>query len=432
MLHRNHAVVFPRPFILTTETGGPHSGLIRSATPSLLNQSQHHGEFSGSVVSASDARPTLTLRPLGRSVSAPVVLWCTILLGSANTFESLTPGFRISFDFAMQCSLPEVSSRRINVEMCCSLSRHELLNILDHLSSHICGDESLCALLRIIPVSHPTHQSDEGWAPFSTNRQGFRRLSPPRLSIAVLLSLDAFSNFHPFLAEKQRCVYIQNVYVCTFKSLPCMPSKRLSLLIFIVLLIFIFLLTALCSELSLRFASPSLPLSRHVSLFFSLNDYVNVHSFGRLSLSLCSQSPDFPKTLVQSLFGGLLASRRRNLSGYSCASLTPLGMKWACTCTGDGDVLVFVLVLVPVVFCVVLCCVVLLVVSCRVVSCRVVSCRVVSCRVVSCRVVSCRVVSCRVVSCRVVSCRVVSLLVCRCVLDCHRCVAGCVPVVWCT
>ena len=116
----------------------------------------------------------------------------------------------------MQCSLPEVSSRRINVEVCCSLSRHELLNILDHLSSHICGDESLCALLRIIPVSHPTHQSDEGWALFSTNLRGFHRLSPPRLSIAVLLSLDAFSSFHlvqPFLAEKQRCVNIQNVHV---------------------------------------------------------------------------------------------------------------------------------------------------------------------------------------------------------------------------
>ena len=66
-------------------------------------------------------------------------------------------------------------------------------------------------------------------------------------------------------------------------------------------------------------------------------------------------------------------------------------MKWACTCTGDGDG--DVLVLVPVVFCVVLCC-----------------------------------WSC--VSCRVVS--VVLLLVCSCVLDCHRCVAGCVPVAWCT
>ena len=29
-------------------------------------------------------------------------------------------------------------------------------------------------------------------------------------------------------------------------------------------------------------------------------------------------------------------------------------------------------------------------------------------------------------------CRVVLLFVCSCVLDCHRCVAGCVAVVWCT
>ena len=27
-------------------------------------------------------------------------------------------------------------------------------------------------------------------------------------------------------AEKQRCVYIQNVPGCAFKALPCVPSKR--------------------------------------------------------------------------------------------------------------------------------------------------------------------------------------------------------------
>ena len=37
------------------------------------------------------------------------------------------------------------------------------------------------------------------------------------VSVCVVLS---------FFAEKQRCAYIQNAPVCTFETLPCLPSKR--------------------------------------------------------------------------------------------------------------------------------------------------------------------------------------------------------------
>ena len=43
-------------------------------------------------------------------------------------------------DVVMQCPLLGLLS----------MSQHELLNILDHLSSEICGDQLLCAFLRII------------------------------------------------------------------------------------------------------------------------------------------------------------------------------------------------------------------------------------------------------------------------------------------
>ena len=34
----------------------------------------------------------------------------------------------------------------------------------------------------------------------------------------------------------------------------------------------------------------------------------------------------------------MFASGKKHWSKYSCASLMPLGMKWACVCAGDGEV----------------------------------------------------------------------------------------------
>ena len=175
--------------------------------------------------------------------------------------------------------------------------------------------------------------------------------------------------------------------MCAFKTLPCILSKRsrvcrqnarvaqdtgvlkihtaasradclsvcLSLLIFISLLIHISLLlslfTTLVSQLSLLFSLILLPCLR----FLSLHDDDNIHSFARLSV--CPQSPGFPKTLVQCCLADLLASRRKNLSCYSCASLVPLGMKWACPhwrCACDCACACACGV--PLLFCVVWCC----------------------------------------------------------------------------
>ena len=100
--------------------------------------------------------------------------------------------------------------------------------------------------------------------------------------------------------------------------------------------------------------------------------------------------------MAQSLFGELLASRRKNLSRVSCASRVPLGMEWGGTCAGDGDVPMVCLLCgvmrcgvpwrsVPVVWCVALCC---------------------------------------IMSSRVVSCLLCCCLSVVCVLDCHCCVAS--------
>ena len=86
--------------------------------------------------------------------------------------------------------------------------------------------------------------------------------------------------------------------------------------------------------------------------------------------------------------GELLASRRKNLSMCSCASLVPLGMKWEME-EGLWSAGGLVWRGMPAV---------------------------------------CSVALCSVALRCVVS--VVLLLVCSCVLDCHRCVADCVSVVW--
>ena len=151
----------------------------------------------------------------------------------------------------------------------------------------------------------------------------------------------------------------------------------------------------LFSHVSFSLILVTIPLSSflshscHVSLSMTMT--MITHSVSSLSPSV-RKAQTFPEdqrawTLAQSLFGELLASRRKNLSRVSCASRVPLGMKWGGTCAGDGDV--------PMVWC--------------------------ACGVVCCVVLRCVVLS-HVVSCRLVS--VVLLLVRSCVLDCHCCVAN--------
>ena len=81
-----------------------------------------------------------------------------------------------------------------------------MLNILDHLSSQVCGDELLCTYLRITPVSHSTRPGDEGCAPFSTHICGSHCFPPPRLPIATLFHSHAFLRFlfvHPLPKFRQ-------------------------------------------------------------------------------------------------------------------------------------------------------------------------------------------------------------------------------------
>ena len=80
--------------------------------------------------------------------------------------------------------------------------------------------------------------------------------------------------------------------------------------------------------------------------------------------SLCTQSSDLPQcqcacALAHSLSGEHVHNIcKKQLSWKNCASLVPLGMKWACICAGNGVfcLVVFVMCLCLVVFgCVWLC-----------------------------------------------------------------------------
>ena len=86
------------------------------------------------------------------------------------------------------------------------------------------------------------------------------------LSHAAPLFSDVAGCFAPCIVNP--ISHKKNVHVCTFKTLPCMPSKRLSLLIFIALFISIFSQLFVLNSLfsSLRF---SLILSSCLSLFLS-------------------------------------------------------------------------------------------------------------------------------------------------------------------
>ena len=61
--------------------------------------------------------------------------------------------------------------------------------------------------------------------------------------------------------------------------------------------------------------------------------------------SLCTHNPDLP-WVVECVGSGpflfwtnMFASCKKQLSRYSCASLVPLGIKWACICAEKKNVL---------------------------------------------------------------------------------------------
>ena len=118
--------------------------------------------------------------------------------------------------------------------------------------------------------------------------------------------------------------------------------------------------------------------------------------FTRSVGSLCMQSARLSLstkgawTVAHSLFGELQASRRKNVFTYYSASLVPLGMKWACTCAGDGDVAVVCL------WCGVVCCLWCAAFCCAVLCC-VASWRALSCRVAGLSSLCCLLCVCCVV-----------------------------------
>ena len=138
------------------------------------------------------------------------------------------------------------------------------------------------------------------------------------------------------------------VSVCTFKTLPCVPTKRTHTETFLTYtrrggkgsgerILFSLFLSAvvlvLCSSFSSLF-----PL---LSSLFSLSNNDNGHSSSRLSLwTHGSNLPECQSacTLAHSLFGDHIRSyhARDNCPGFYCANLVPLGMKWACICAGNG------------------------------------------------------------------------------------------------
>ena len=56
---------------------------------------------------------------------------------------------------------------------------------------------------------------------------------------------------------------------------------------------------------------------------------------------LCTHGSNLPEsqsacTLAHSCLANMFVSCKKQLSWYNCASLVPLGMKWACICAGNG------------------------------------------------------------------------------------------------
>ena len=128
------------------------------------------------------------------------------------------------------------------------------------------------------------------------------------------------------------------------------------------------------SSLFLVLSSSTIPsfssfvLSLSLSLLFlsSLSNDDNDHSSSRFSL--CTHGPDLAEcqstwAVAHSLLAEHVAEHvrimQKQLSWYNCASLVPLGMKWACICAGNGYCVWWCLVVfggVSVLLCVSMCC----------------------------------------------------------------------------
>ena len=84
----------------------------------------------------------------------------------------------------------------------------------------------------------------------------------------------------------------------------------------------------------------SLSLSISPLLLSPLSNNDNDHSSSRLSLSvntaLTCQSVRVHGPWSIPCWPTMFAACKKQLSWYNCASLVPLGMKWACICAGNG------------------------------------------------------------------------------------------------
>ena len=120
--------------------------------------------------------------------------------------------------------------------------------------------------------------------------------------------------------------------VCRFKTSPCVHSKHGDVLN-------LHTGSLSVSPLLLSFSRPFFFLSSFVLFLFSplpVTMTMITHSVG----SLCTQSSDLPECQSACALGipclaNMFASCKKQLSWYNCASLVPLGMKWACICAGN-------------------------------------------------------------------------------------------------
>ena len=98
---------------------------------------------------------------------------------------------------------------------------------------------------------------------------------------------------------------------------------------------FLSLFRRFLSLLSFSISLPSLVVS-----LFSLSNNDNDHSSSR-ALSVYTRlltrlSVRVPVLWLIPCLANMFVSCKKQLSWHNCASLVPLGMKWACICVGNG------------------------------------------------------------------------------------------------
>ena len=158
------------------------------------------------------------------------------------------------------------------------------------------------------------------------------------------------------------------IYLSSHLS-PLFSSLSLSLFISLSLHLNPYLFSCLFLFISLSLFSCQLlfiSVSFHLNcFFFSYFSHDDVNLFAKPSLALSARvRGPWPIRCWANMF----ASCKKNLSRYSCASLAPRGVKWACISAGRNDVLGVVWLWCC--FCLALVVLFLLHVCCRVVDCR--------------------------------------------------------------